>query len=112
MQSLEKAAFEVTEYLGKDAEFGEFFDTLYKEYKDSIEYICKTSNEKTLMTENPDIKKSIQMREGIVLPLITIQQFALQELRKESGSSWDQSELEKLVIRTMFGVINASRNAA
>ena len=112
MQSLEKANFDVTRYISKDSEFGELWNTLYQEYNHSIEYICKVSGEKTLMTENPDIKKSIRMREGIVLPLNTIQQFALKELRKSEEGPWKKADLEKLVIRTMFGIINASRNAA
>ena len=51
------------------------------------------------------------MREDIVLPLTTIQQFALLELRREQAGSWSEDDLEKLVVRTMFGITNASRNA-
>jgi phosphoenolpyruvate carboxylase len=112
MQSLEKAAFEVTEYISKDAEFGEFWNTLFSEYNDSVDMICQVSGEKSLMTENPDIKKSIRMREAIVLPLVTIQQFALLTLRKENDTSLNTKDFEKLIIRTMFGIINATRNAA
>jgi phosphoenolpyruvate carboxylase len=58
---------------------------------------------------------SVQMRERIVLPLLTIQQFALsqyriiQERRKKNELL---SVYEKLIIRTSFGIINAARNSA
>ena len=112
MQSLEKAAFEVTRYIGKDEEFGELWQTLYKEFEDSVNHICEVTDTDSLMKDNPDSKRSIRMREAIVLPLITIQQFALLELRKDADSKWDRQNLQKLVIRTMFGIVNASRNAA
>jgi len=50
-------------------------------------------------------------REKIVLPLVTIQQFALTNLRRETDV--EKRELyEKLVIRCSFGIINAGRNSA
>ena len=68
------------------------------------------------MQEEPAGKASIDIRESIVLPLLTIQQYALikiQELRKESPKDDNQIEVyEKLVTRSLFGNINASRNSA
>jgi len=50
------------------------------------------------------------------LPLLTIQQYALmkiQELRKTSPIDDEQIAVyEKLVTRSLFGNINASRNSA
>jgi phosphoenolpyruvate carboxylase len=47
------------------------------------------------------------------LPLITIQQFALQHLRElnEKDKGFEK-QYRKLVLRCMFGVINAARNSA
>jgi phosphoenolpyruvate carboxylase len=58
---------------------------------------------------------SIQMRERIVLPLTTIQQYALSRIRQmeeESAPVQHREILEKLVIRSAFGIINAGRNSA
>jgi phosphoenolpyruvate carboxylase len=45
-----------------------------------------------------------------VLPLTTIQQYALMQLRKAPAE--DRGEvLQKLVVRTSFGIINAGRNS-
>jgi len=65
-----------------------------------------------LMNQNPVTKESIIIRERIVLPLMTIQQYALQKLQ---SADLPQSEVEvysKLVMRAMFGIINAARNSA
>ena len=64
----------------------------------------------------PSGKASISMRESIVLPLLTIQQYALkkiQELEKAEVRDEEQIKVfEKIVMRSLFGNINASRNSA
>ena len=68
------------------------------------------------MQEEPAGKASIAVRESIVLPLLTIQQYALkkiQELEKEGITTGDAIEVyQKMVTRSLFGNINASRNSA
>jgi len=64
---------------------------------------------KTLMEEEPVGRKSVKIREKIVLPLLSIQQYALIKLQKDEGN---KEALEKLVTRSLFGNINASRNSA
>jgi phosphoenolpyruvate carboxylase len=61
------------------------------------------------MEEEPVSKKSIEIREGIVLPLLVIQQYALQKIEKKSVH---QPLYEKIVARSLYGNINASRNSA
>jgi len=67
------------------------------------------------MSNYPVEQLSIQMRERIVLPLTTIQQYALTKIREmdEKLSNGPQkSSLEKLIMRCSFGIINAGRNSA
>jgi phosphoenolpyruvate carboxylase len=68
------------------------------------------------MEEEPAGKASVAVRESIVLPLLTIQQYALkkiQELEKEGVTSGEEIEVyRKMVTRSLFGNINASRNSA
>ena len=68
------------------------------------------------MQDQPAGKKSIDIREEIVLPLLTIQQYGLikiQELIKENKENEGlKTVYEKLVMRSLFGNINASRNSA
>ena len=68
------------------------------------------------MENEPAGKASIQVRESIVLPLLTIQQYALkkvQDLNKAKVKDEEQIKIfEKIVTRSLFGNINASRNSA
>ena len=114
--SLSKSFFPLTEYMSKDEEFGEFWNIIYDEFLTTKRLLLKLANAKTLMETHPAGKASIDMRENIVLPLLTIQQYALTKIQKILRSeSIDEKELEvyeKMVTRSLFGNINASRNSA
>ena len=116
MMSLSKSFFDLTKYMSEDAEFGEFWNIIYSEYETTKRLLLKLTGYKNLMEEEPAGKASIDVRESIVLPLLTIQQYALkkiQELQKEKTPNKAQIEIyEKLVTRSLFGNINASRNSA
>ena len=56
-------------------------------------------------------KHSILLRDRIVLPLLTIQQYGLCKLQDPLVENELKAAYEKLVTRTMFGVINAARNS-
>ena len=116
MMSLSKSFFDLTKYMAEDEEFGAFWNIIYDEYLLTKQLILKLTGYKDLMQEEPAGKASIDIRESIVLPLLTIQQYALrkiQELRKTSPTDEEQIEVyEKLVMRSLFGNINASRNSA
>ena len=115
MMSLTKSFFKLTAYMKEDPEFGEFWTIIYNEYKLSKLLILKLSGFKNLMENEPANKASIETREKIVLPLITIQQYALRKIKQIEGGELTKSELktyEKMVTRSLFGNINASRNSA
>lgn len=116
MMSLTKSFFQLTEYMAKDEEFGEFWEIIHTEYQTSKRLILKLSDYDELMQSNQVGKASIVIRENIVLPLLTIQQFALrkiQELQKEENPDFELIKIyEKMVTRSLFGNINASRNSA
>ena len=116
MMSLSKSFFDLTKYMSEDDEFGEFWNIIYSEYETTKRLLLKLTGYKNLMEEEPAGKASIDVRESIVLPLLTIQQYALkkiQELQKEKTPDKAQIEIyEKLVTRSLFGNINASRNSS
>lgn len=116
MMSLTKSFFELTEYMAKDEEFGEFWKIIFNEYQTSKRLILKLSDYTELMQSNQVGKASIVIRENIVLPLLTIQQYALlkiQELQNEENPDLELIKIyEKMVTRSLFGNINASRNSA
>lgn len=113
MMSMTKSYFPATAYLSKDKEFGEFWKKMYNEYKLSNEMILEVSGLTELMENNPVNRDSVKLRERIVLPLITIQQFGIQQLRNTENADKPYTGLyKKLVLRCMFGIINAARNSA
>jgi phosphoenolpyruvate carboxylase len=115
MMSLTKSFFELTAYMADDPEFGSFWKLIHEEYKTSKRLLLKLTGHKELMENFPVGKASIEIREQIVLPLLTIQQFALkqiQELQSTGGSAKKIEVYEKMVMRSLFGNINASRNSA
>tara|TARA_R110002072_G_scaffold70811_3_gene170588 strand:+ start:2634 stop:5216 length:2583 start_codon:yes stop_codon:yes gene_type:complete len=116
VMSLTKSFFELTSYMSDDQEFGEFWQLIYEEYKTTKRLLLKIANHTELMENYPDGKASIEVREDIVLPLLTIQQYALkkiQEILKSKKPSAKELDIyQKMVTRSLFGNINASRNSA
>ena len=115
MMSLTKSFFKLTSYMSNDPVYGEFWKLIYEEYKTTKRLLLQISGQKELMDNYPEGKASIEIREQIVLPLLTIQQYALkqiQELKNQDPSSKEITIYEKMVTRSLFGNINASRNSA
>ncbi|WP_088342227.1 phosphoenolpyruvate carboxylase [Robiginitalea sediminis] len=109
MMSLTKCYFELTRYMDQDPEYSAFWNILFKEYELSKKMLLQISGSKVLMEGESVSRESIKIREDIVLPLLVIQQYALQQISKGS----ENLELyEKIVTRSLYGNINASRNSA
>lgn len=114
MQSMSKTNFELTRYMESDPQFGEFWQDIYQEYLISREMVLKISGQDQLLQDNPRSRMSIRLREEVVLPLLTIQQYALIRIRecREKDATEQLAMYEKMVVRTLFGNINAARNSA
>jgi phosphoenolpyruvate carboxylase len=112
MQSLAKCNFEASRWLKLNKKFSSFYDILQNEYELSKKHILKSMNQQELMEDNPVSKVSVDLREKIVLPLVIIQQFALQMLNDENLNKSDKENYNHLIIRSMFGIVNAARNSA
>jgi phosphoenolpyruvate carboxylase len=109
MMSLAKSYFELTSYMQEDEEFGDFWKILYREYLLSRKMLLQISGYKVLMEDETVSRESVRIRENIVLPLLVIQQYALQKIAR--GSEFADL-YEKIVTRSLYGNINASRNSA
>ena len=99
-----------------DKRFGDFWTLIHDEYTLTKEMILKLTGFDELMENEPAGKASIKIREEIVQPLLTIQQHALITIlnNNDEGNMSDEikSLYEKMVTRSLFGNINASRNSA
>lgn len=111
IMSMSKSDFEITAYLANDKKFGAFWQTLHDEFILAKEMLMKLTGHTSLMENYPVEKKSIAVREKIILPLVLIQHFALAKLQGDLSEEKRQA-YEKLAIRTVYGVVNAGRNLA
>lgn len=113
MQSLAKTCFPLTASLRNDPVYGNFWKTLEAEANLTKQMICNVAGINTLLERDPLIKASILIREKIVLPLLVIQQYALERLQNEPDiDSNERDILEKLIVKSLAANINASRNSA
>ncbi|WP_143307580.1 phosphoenolpyruvate carboxylase [Chitinophaga vietnamensis] len=113
--AMKKSYFPLTAYLAKHPQYGEVWQKIYDEYELTRKYLLRLSGEAELMAGSPIDQLSIQMRERIVLPLLTIQQYALTRIREldaDAANGAGKETYEKLVMRCSFGIINAGRNSA
>jgi phosphoenolpyruvate carboxylase len=111
MMSMVKSSFAITKYIDKDSEYTEIWNIIKEEFKLTTQLYLELSNTKSLMENDIVAKHSILLRDRIVLPLLTIQQYALCRVQEPSIDADLKSSYEKLLTRTMFGVINAARNS-
>lgn len=109
MMSMSKSYFALTDYIKNDPEYGAFRQILQDEFDLSKAMVLRISGFKHLIEDEPLTRQSVALRERIVLPLLLVQQYALQ--KAEENSEY-KSEYEKIVERSLYGNINAARNSA
>ena len=114
--AMQKCFFPLTAFLQDHPVYGEIWNMVHDEYELTKKYVLKLSGNTELMDNYPVDQLSIQMRERIVLPLVTIQQYAITKVRlleeRLIGSAPIKTTYEKLAMRCSFGIINAGRNSA
>ncbi len=122
MQSLSKVYFPLTAYLKEDAEFGDFWKILADEAQLTRTMLERICGHDSLLQNDPVVKESIKMRERMILPVMVIQQYALQKLRqlesptenirfRDKDKENQKDSLEKLIIKSLMASINALRNS-
>ncbi len=114
--AMRKCFFPLTEHFSKHPIYGEIWTMIYDEFELTKKYLFKLTGNRELMEDYPVEQMSIQMRERIVLPLSTLQQYAITKFRQLEKNNDTKNPLhevyEKLIIRSSFGIINAARNSA
>lgn len=113
--AMKKCFFPLTAFLAEDTKYGEIWNLIHEEYQLTRQYLLKLSGNPELMHDYPVDQLSINMRERIVLPLLTIQQYALMHIREAEDNLVPdpfRETYQKLVVRSSFGIINAGRNSA
>ena len=111
VMSMTKSDFRVTAFLEHDKKFGQFWLTLRDEYELTKTMLLELTGTSVLMGEYPVERRSIALREKIVLPLVIIQHYALDCLNHTKDEELSKI-YKKLAVRTVFGIVNAGRNLA
>ncbi len=109
--AMRKSDFQLTAFMSEHEIYGEIWRKIYNEFELCRKYLAELSGKYILMADYPIERQSVQTREQIVLPLTTIQQYALIKIRETEDKELKEI-YEKLVIRCSFGIINAGRNSA
>ena len=112
MMSMVKSNFAITKYIENDEKFTAFRQIIKDEFILTTQLYLELNKCNSLMEKDTLAKHSILLRDRIVLPLLTIQQYALCKVQESPIDKNLKEAYEKLVTRTMFGVINAARNSA
>jgi phosphoenolpyruvate carboxylase len=112
MMSMSKSDFRITAHIEGNKDFGLFWKALKEEYELTKSLILELTGSNVLMEQYPVERRSIAIREKIVLPLVVIQHYALKQLLSGNPSEDDTKIYRKLVIRTVYGIVNAGRNLA
>lgn len=113
--AMRKCFFPLTAFLADHPQYGELWRSMEQEFELTKKYILTLSGKSQLMADYPVEQISIMTREKIVLPITTIQQFAItkvREMEEHNIQSPLKQSYEKLVMRCSFGIINAGRNSA
>ena len=112
MMSMVKSNFAITKYVENYDKFNTFRQIIKDEFILTTQLYLELNKCNSLMEKDTLAKHSILLRDRIVLPLLTIQQYALCKVQESTIDPNLKEAYEKLVTRTMFGVINAARNSA
>ena len=112
MMSMVKSNFAITKHVASDTAFNSIWQNIKEEFKLTTQLYLELSHAKSLMENDVVSKHSILLRDRIVLPLLTIQQYALGKIQEVKDNPTALASYEKLLTRTMFGIINAARNSA
>ena len=75
------------------------------------ELLLEISDQKNLLDNDPVSKQSIEMREKLILPSVTIQQFCTEEIKRCENEEQKEA-YQKLLLKTLPSIINAARNSA
>ena len=113
--AMRKCFFPLTSFLSDHPTYGELWRNMEAEFELTKKYILLLTGKHDLMADYPIEQISIQTRERIVLPIVTVQQYAItkvREMEEKNIPSALRKTYEKLVMRCSFGIINAGRNSA
>ena len=114
--SLLKSRLDLHAHLEQGTKFAPLLIRVREETERSQRAILQLSRQPHLLANDPVTRRSIEVREQIVLPLLVIVQYAylryLEHFRTGGSNSREANLLHKLSLKGIGSIVNATRNAA
>jgi phosphoenolpyruvate carboxylase len=101
---------------GFEEEFVEIFAEIYDEYQRTRQVIQSITGQKHMLDSDPDLKQSVELRNGSIVPLGFIQASLLKRLRQhrpdtvDLRSRYSKNELLRGALLTINGIAAGMRN--
>jgi phosphoenolpyruvate carboxylase len=116
VMSLKKSRFDVSAHLARHPRYGSLWRGIRDEAERTERHILTISGKPQLLAEDPVTRRSIELREKLVLPLVLIVHDALARWNENRAAgtleSMEAQRARKLALKGIAAVINATRNAA
>jgi phosphoenolpyruvate carboxylase len=109
--ALAKSNILFTKHLLDNEKYGAFIQKLHQEAELAKEFLLEVSGQSYLMENDPINRQSINLREKLMVPLLLIQQYAIGQV-KNPKNDLEKKGYEKLLLKTIPAIVNASRNSA
>jgi phosphoenolpyruvate carboxylase len=108
--SLLKSRTDVTSYMQRDPTFGAIWTKIRDELDRTVDMVLAVSGQSRLLEKDAHTRRSIALREQMMLPLTVIIGYVMVRLTKTEGA--ERAALEKMGTKALAAIINATRNAA
>lgn len=111
LQSIAQTNFNITKHISKDPKYSAFWQQLFDEHQLAKKYLLAvTEKDENFLHANPVKERSIKMRDDITLPLVILQQYALNCLRKNPNHK-HKKLLKTIIKKSLAANINANQNS-
>ncbi|AEB28060.1 phosphoenolpyruvate carboxylase [Francisella hispaniensis] len=111
LQSIAQTNFNITKHISKDPKYCAFWQQLFDEHQLAKKYLLAvTEKDENFLHANPVKERSIKMRDDITLPLVILQQYALDCLRKNPNHK-HKKLLKTIIKKSLAANINANQNS-
>ncbi|ASG67352.1 hypothetical protein fh0823_26640 [Francisella halioticida] len=111
LQSIAQTNFNMTKHISKDPKYRDFWQQIFNEHTLAKEYLLTvTGKNEDFLHANPIKERSIKMRDDITLPLVILQQYALNCLR-DNPNHKNKKLLETIIKKSLAANINANQNS-
>ena len=111
LQSIEQTNFNVTKHISKHVQYRDFWQQIYDEHTLAKEYLFTITNKsENFLHSNPVKERSIRVRDNITLPLVILQQYALDCLRNNPNHKYKEL-LKTIIKKSLAANINANQNS-